>query len=102
MGGVRGGDDVRGDEHTNDVSAAAAASSTAIDLLDDDPDLCLTPPNTGVAGVSGGDVHCDERGDERTKDVGAAAAAHQPQLTTISTVMMAAALTVSEVIMMML
>ena len=61
VGGVCGGDDVRGDERTtNDVGAAAAASSTAIDLLDDDPDLCLTPPNTGVAG---------------TKDVGAAAAA---------------------------
>jgi hypothetical protein len=74
VGGVGGGD-VRGDERTKDVGAAATASSTAIDLLDDDPDLYLTPPNTGVGGVGGGDVRCDDRGDERTNDVGAAAAA---------------------------
>jgi hypothetical protein len=74
VGGVGGGD-VRGDELTNDVGAAATASSTAIDLLDDDPDLYLTPPNTGVGDVGGGDVRCDDRGDERTNDVGGAAAA---------------------------
>ena len=65
VGGVGGGD-VRGDERTNDVGAAAAASSTAIDLLDDDPDLYLTPPNTDIDDDDYVDIDSDSEDEART------------------------------------
>ena len=93
MGGVGGGD-VRGDERTNDVGAAAAVSSTAIDLLDDrdkygddgssvdgfgsdnddvidllddDPDLYLTPPNTDIDDDDYVDIDSDSEDASGTK-----------------------------------
>jgi len=78
-----------GDERTNDVGAAAAASSTAayrdkydddgscidgcgsdnddvIDLLDDDPDLHLTPPNTDIDDDDYVDIDSDSEDEART------------------------------------
>jgi hypothetical protein len=88
VGGV-GGRDVRGDERTNNVVAAAAASSTAayrdkygddgscvdgcrsdnddvIDLLDDDPDLYLTPRNTDIDDDDYVDIDSDSEDEART------------------------------------
>ena len=78
-----------GDERTNDVGAAAAASSTAayrdkydddcscidgcgsdnddvIDLLDDDPDLYLTPPNTDIDDDDYVNIDSDSEDEART------------------------------------
>jgi len=77
------------DERTNDVGAAAAASSTAaypdkygddgscvdgygsdnddaIDLLDDDPDLYLTPPNTDIDDDDYVDIDSDSEDEAHT------------------------------------
>jgi len=79
----------QGDERTNDVGAAAAASSTAayrdkygddgscidscgsdnddvIDLLGDDPDLYLTPPNTNIDDDDFVDIGSDSEDEART------------------------------------
>jgi hypothetical protein len=92
VAGVGGGDvccDERGDERTKDVGAAAAASSTAayrdkygddgsgvdgfgsdnddvIDLLDDDPDSYLTPPNTDIDDDDYVDIDSDSEDEART------------------------------------
>ncbi len=81
--------DEYGDEGTNDVGGAAAASLTAayrekygddgngidgcgsdndnvIDLLDDDPDLYLTPPNTNIDDDDYVDIDSDSEKEART------------------------------------
>ena len=72
MGGVGGGD-VRGDGHTNDVGAAAEASSTAAYLYKYSDERTN---NVGAAAAASSNAaYHNKYGDERTNNVDAAAVA---------------------------